>query len=302
MNLRKNLALALLILPFLSLAQERESQALPIFSPLPYYSISDSIVGWSFSSDGQWVQWPNIIPPIGISRNEEFYEAKHNQFGIDNIQKLMAYHVKYGKDTLVCVVKTYKNGEYKYPARKRGWHSYLDAYYNIVYYRDFKKAINYFEKQNDEEVHVLRIRSVESRLLSDIKERDLLEEIIANTIIKPTYDRNMVLTLQNNKKEKTLHFHFSNLHEIFNDVEGVRMPFSRRGRSVYGSSQLFDYMYFEIDKNEFLKIIDLKAALLQEELDAMDSEEGNNTEGSDWLNEESGSEDDNSDDDLNLKN
>jgi hypothetical protein len=103
---------------------------------------------------------------------------------------------------------------------------------------------------------------------------------MASVIIKPNYDRNLVLSLQNNKKLKTLHFHISNLHEIFNDVEGVRQAFSRRGRSAYGSTQLFDYIYFEVDKDDFLQIQNLREALIQNELDLL--EDGAGEKEDDW--------------------
>jgi ssDNA-specific exonuclease RecJ len=272
MNLRNILIFGLVHLSFLSVAQERESESLPLFDPLPYFSISDSISGWSLSSDGQWIDWPNIIPPIGISRNEDFYEAKHNQFGIDNIKNLSAHHVKYGKDTLICLIKTFSNGEYKYPARKKGWKNYTDAYYCIFHYKDLKKALAFFEEKDDEEVHVLRIKTLDSKLLIDIRENNIIENIKASVIINPNYDRNLVLTLQNNKRSETLYFHISNLHEIFYDVEGVRKPFSRRGRSVYGSTQLFNYLYFEVDKKDFFEVLNVRDALLQKELDLLGEE------------------------------
>jgi hypothetical protein len=280
MNLRKFLTFGLVHLSLLGFTQKRESESLPIFDALPYFSISDSITGWSLSSDGQWMDWPQIIPPIGISRNENFYKAKHNQFGIDNIKALTAYHVKYGKDTLICLIKTFRNGAYKYPARKKGWKSYTDAYYCIFYYKDLKKALAFFKEQDDEEAYVLKVKTLDSKLLKDIKEKNLLKKIMASVIIKPNYDRNLVLSLQNNKKLKTLHFHISNLHEIFNDVEGVRQAFSRRGRSAYGSTQLFDYIYFEVDKDDFLQIQNLREALIQNELDLL--EDGAGEKEDDW--------------------
>jgi len=267
MKLRNILTIYLVLASVWSLGQIRESEDLPVFDPVPYFSLNDSITGWSLSLDGQWLGWSKIIPPIGVSRNEEFYEAKHNQFGIDNIQNLFVYHVKFGSDTLICLVKTFKNGEYKYPARKRGWHNYVDAYYCILHYKDLKKALAFFEDKKDDEVYVLRIKTLDSKLLSDIKERDILEEVKSNVIIRPNYDRNLALTLQNNKRDSTIHFHICNLHELFNDVEGVRQPFSRRGRSVYGSVKLFDYLYFEVDKTAFFEIIKLEDALARKELE-----------------------------------
>ncbi len=288
MKIRNFLSISLVLSSLFSFGQIRESQALPIFDPIPYFTLNDSITGWSLSSDGQWIGWPMIIPPIGISRNEDFYEAKHNQFGIDNIKNLSLYHVKFGKDTLVCLLKTFRNGKYKYPARKRGWDSFIDAYYCVLYYKDLKKAMQFFESKNDSEVYVLKIKTLDSKLISDIKEKDILEILKANVIVKPNYDRNLVLSLQNNKRDKTIHFHICNLHELFNDVEGVRKGFSRRGRSVYGSVALFEYLYFETDKTDFLKIVALEDALLKRQLELESEAIENGT--MDWGAEDSDSE------------
>jgi len=39
-------------------------------------------------------------------------------------------------------------------------------------------------------------------------------------------------------------------------VEGVRQDFTRRGRSVYGSVALFDYLYYETDYYQFLPLLE----------------------------------------------
>lgn len=293
MKLRNILTIYLVIASLGTRGQIRDSQALPLFDPVPYFSLNDSIKGWSLSLDGQWLSWSKTIPAIGVSRNEDFYDAKHNKFGIDNIQNLFAYHVKFGSDTLVCLVKTFRNGEYKYPARKRGWHNYTDAYYCILHYKDLKKALDFFEDKNDDEVYVLRIKTLDSKLLSDIKEKDILEEIKGHVIIKPNYDRNLALTLQNNKRDSTILFHICNLHELFNDVEGVRQPFSRRGRSVYGSVKLFDYLYFEVDKTAFFEINKLENALRRKEMELENELPYDNS--SDWETEENSSGDESTD-------
>lgn len=259
------------LLPVLALAQPRNNRELPIFEPLPYFSVGDSITGWSLSSDGQWVSRPQTIPPIGISRNTDFYDREENAVGIDNIKKLIAYKVKYGKDTLICLVKVYTDGAYRYPNRKRGWKNFQAGYFWLVRYQDLKKALNYFEENDTGETFVLRIKSLEGRQIREIEdEEEILKKVTATTIVKPNFDRNLVLTIQSGSDKNLIRMHMCSLHVIFTDVEGTRTNFTRRGKSVYGSVRLFDYMYFEMDRKEFFQILDLDAnldQLLEEEMD-----------------------------------
>lgn len=265
------------LLPLISFAQPRDNRELPIFEPVPYYHAGDSLVGWSLSSDGQWISSPNTIPVIGISRNEKFYERDENSIGIDNIQKLIAYKVKYGTDTLICLVKVYTDGQYRYPNRKKGWKNFTAGYYWIVRYRDLRNALDYYEENDTaSEAFVLRIKSLEGKAIREIEDlededdmRELLKQIQATTIIKPNYDRNLVLTIQKGSNKDFIRLHLCSLHVIFSDVEGVRKNYTKRGRSVYGSVRLFDYMYFEMNRKEFYNILDLDAnldQLLEEEM------------------------------------
>ena len=265
----RNLLLCLLI-PFLALAQPRNNRELPIFEPLPYFTVGDSITGWSLSSDGQWVSRPQTIPPIGISRNEEFYNREENAIGIDNINQLIGYKVKYGSDTLICLVKVYTDGAYRYPNRRRGWKNFTAGYYWLVRYQDLKSALNYFDENDTGDTFVLRIKSLEGRQIKEIEdEEDILKKVVSTTIIKPNFDRNLVLTIQSGSDKNLIRLHMCSLHVVFNDVEGTRSNFTRRGKSVYGSVRLFDYMYFEMDRKDFYSILDLDSnldLLLEEEL------------------------------------
>ncbi len=263
-----------LVLPLISFAQPRENRELPIFESIPYFTVGDSIVGWSLSADGQWVSRPNTIPVIGISRNEEFYNRKDNALGIDNIKRLMAYKVKYGKDTLICLLKIASDGKYRYPNRRKGWDNYYSGYYWLVRYRDLRNALEYFEEKDTSDAIVLRIKAWEGRLIKEIDDiedqEEILEEIVSSTIVKPDFDRNLVLTLQEGSNSSTLRFHLVSMHVIFNDIEGVRKNFTKRGRSVYGSVRLFDFMYYEMDRKNFYDILNLDAnldRLLEEEMD-----------------------------------
>jgi len=232
--------------------QNRKSRPLPQFDNLPYATLSDSILGWSFSLDGQWLSALNTIPARGVSRDDEFYASKENLLGIDNIQKLLVYRVEYGKETYACFVKIFKQGKYKYATRKKGWKEYTSAYYWIVNQKDLLAL----KDLNSNEVVVERIEAFDGGLIADIKEKDLLIKIKERVVIKPNYDRNLVFTLQITKSPKMMRFQICSLHDIFPDVAGVGKDFTQRGRTVYGATALFDYLYFEVDYYKFIKLIE----------------------------------------------
>lgn len=242
----------LVALPLSLSAQARKDRPLPEFSPQPYAVLKDSLKGWSYSLDGQWLSEPSTIPPRGVSQNLPFYEEPENQLGLDNIFRLEAYQVKFGRDTLVCLVKIYRQGTYKYPTRKKGWDEFLNAYYFLVPLEDLKQL----KALPPNEVQVVRIVALAGGKLQDIDMRRIREEIKARLVIKDNYDRNLVVTWQYLSEAKKLRFQICSLHDIFPDVEGVRQDFTRRGRSVYGSVALFDYLYYETDYYQFLPLLE----------------------------------------------
>ncbi len=249
-----------IFIPLIGFAQ-RDNRELPLFENLPYFQLQDSIKGWSISADGQWLSAEKVIPVIGISRNHEFYEQKNNYLGIDNIESLQAYRVKYGKDTMICLIKIFKTGYFKYPNRKRGWRELSNFYYWMVDYDHLSKAFDHFKDNDTGQTFVLKIRSYDSGMVEDIDEDDIIDELRARVLIKPDFDRNLVISLRQGPSSDRIQFHLCSLHMVFSDVEGVREDFRRRGRSLYGSTLLFDYLYFETNKTAFNQILELGASL-----------------------------------------
>lgn len=243
----------LLLIGFQAFSQRRESRPLPIFDELPYAELTDSVQGWSFSLDGQWLAQQKLIPVRGVSRNEQFYDQKSNTLGLDNFVKFQVFKVDYGRDTLVCFVKLFTEGKYEYPTRQKGWDEYLSAYYMIVNYRDLRRLKN-VEQQ---EVVVKRVEALDGGLISDVKEKKVLKAIKERIIVKPEYDRNLVFTLQLFKKDNIARFQICSLHDIFPDVEMVRKDFTRRGHTVYGSVRLFDFIYYEANYEDLMRLFEI---------------------------------------------
>lgn len=249
----KNWGVGLLFLLSCSLiAQTRDNRPLPVLAEQPYFVLKDSIKGWSLSKDGQWISRPKTIPVIGISQNEEFYEKEENQLGLDNFLEIRAYRVKYGEKELLCLVKLYRQGKYKYPARKRGWKTFTEAFYFVVELKDWLDLKNY----SDGEVHVIGIPAFDGGRLPEVDPEEIVPSIRENFLIRKQYDRNLVVTYQVVDDPKRTRFQLASLHEIFPDVEAVRKNFTRNGRTVYGSSQLFDFLYYEVDYYRFQGLLD----------------------------------------------
>lgn len=261
----------LMLIPLLSMAQ-RKNQELPLFESIPYFTLSDSLEGWSLSADKQWLSAEKTIPVIGISRNTEFYEQKNNYLGIDNIQSLLAYKVKYGSDTMICVVKLFRNGFFFYPNRKTGWEERTDMYYWLIEYQDLKHALDYYEENDTGQAFVLKIRSYDSKLIEDVDEDEVLELLRSHMLLKKNFDRDLALTVRRGAYSDRFQFHLASLHVVFNDVEGVRQDFrGLNGRSLIGSTYLFDHLYYEIDKEHFMRILNLDANLNQLLEDGLES-------------------------------
>jgi hypothetical protein len=233
------------------LGQDRDNRPLPKFPSQPYAVLKDSVYGWSYSLDGQWLRRQKTIPVIGVSRNKGFYESEENLLGLDNFSSLRAYRIQYGKDSLLCLVKVYKEGRYRYPARKRGWDEFFSAYYFIL---PFDQWASMLDKYDDGEVHVLRMEALDGRKLKNVDPDEILAEIKELALLRPDYDRNLAVHLQIVDKPKRVRFQLVSLHDIFPDVEGVRQDFTRNGKTVYGSEVLFDYFYYETDYYQFLPL------------------------------------------------
>lgn len=171
--------------------------------------------------------------------------------GLDNFTSLRAYRIQYGKDSLLCLVKVFREGRYRYPTRKRGWEEFLSAYYFIVPFDTWTEML---EKYDDEEVHVLRMEALDTRKIQDIDPEELLTKIKEVALLRPDHDRNLTVHLQIVDNPKRVRFQLVSLHDIFPDVEGVRQDFTRKGQTVYGSESLFDFFYYETDYYRFLPL------------------------------------------------
>lgn len=234
-------------------AQLREEKPLPMFPEEASSILVDSVAGWSYSKDGQWIKGEKIIYPRLISRNEEAYKAKENYLGIDNFKELQLYPVQYGKDTLLLLIKLFTSGKYKYDISKKGWKTSTDAYYYLFKLKDMRNAM----KAVDTTVRMNKIRLMDGGLLTDVNENKVLETIKGNIRVRERYDRVLTLMAQAVPENSSVRFHLFSLHSVFPDVEGILQDLRKSGRSLYGSKELFDYAYYETEDKIFYRFFSM---------------------------------------------
>ncbi len=247
----------LLLLSLSGFAQHRVNEPLPYFSDKAVNVMDDEITGWSYSLDGQWVSAEKKIPIRAVSRNEDQYEEKRNKLGIDNITELRLYNVNYGGENLIALVKIMKNGHFKYPKTRKGWRSNKDAYYFIF----SQNELNTLKNLEDGQVQVLEIPLVADGFFRDVKEKNITSLLREHVIIDKDYERDLIMTVQsfasNNKDpqkpvdHQKVRFQFFSQHELDDDVMGILNDFRLQGKSLYGSPQLFDHIYYECNRKSY---------------------------------------------------
>lgn len=249
----KSFLILLLCLPAILVAQERKNRPLPQFTKEPTSVLADSVSGWSLSIDGQWIEAEKLIYPRLISRDKDAYESNENSLGLDNFEEFRLYPVQYGQDTLILLVKLYTRGFYKYEVSKKGWDTELDAYYFLVKKENLEGALSAI----DTTVHMHKMELLDGGVLSNVSSRKVLKEIMAKLRVRERYDRVLVLMAQRMAATKKMRFHLFSLHQVFPDVEGVLKDFSMRGKTVFGTRFLFDFIYYETDEKIFNRFFSL---------------------------------------------
>lgn len=237
----------LLCLSLLVAAQPRDDMPLPYFSKKATSILKDDITGWSYSIDGQWISEEKTILPRFNSRDERKYNKLASGLGLDNIEELRIYPVSYGEDTLIMLVKLYREGSFKYKTTQKGWRTYLSAYYFLFELNELSKL----NKIQDTATQNLTIRLKDGGWIKNVRKGKLLERIQEKMLVKKRYGRNLVLMVQPYTEESVVRFHIFSYHEVFKDVEGVRQDFILEGKSMYGSPKLFDYIYYETPLSNF---------------------------------------------------
>ncbi len=238
--------LPLLLFGISAMAQPRPEKPLPEINERPAATLDRGLTGQSYSLDGQWVSAKMTIPVQAVSTNEEAYESKRNELGLDNIEALQLYRVAYGEENLLMLVKIFRNGHYKYDGIGRKWQKRIGAHYWIFNAREM-------EKLNDlpSEAAVVKFALRDYGQLADVKPSKIVKRIKKNLIIKPETVRELVFHLKENRGEKTVYFQLAGFNPNEKTVSGVVQDFDRLGNTLYGKPELLQHLYYQLELNAF---------------------------------------------------
>lgn len=243
--------LLLLLVSTSSLAQIHKNQPIPEIIEESVKIIDEGIIGWSKSLDGQWISSEMTIPIRAISQDELAYESDESELGMDNISHLRLYKTIYGDETLYILIKIFKSGYYRYSATQQKWQETEVAYYYIFEDLELKSLSKVSETAN-----LIKIPLRDYGSLGEIKSKRLLETLQKNILIKDNTDRFLVITVKlDGEHADKIYFQFSSQHKVFPDVEGVLQDLKVRGKTLYNTPLLLDYLHYEYDHKSFLDFI-----------------------------------------------
>lgn len=231
-------------------AQQRVNDPLPILSKEPA-AILESAIGWCQSLDGQWISQDNTIPIRTNSRDKGRYESKTGQLGMDNFESFRLYPVSYADSTLLLLVKVYTDGHYKYASTKKGWKTNTKAHYYLITRHSWNRVI----QLHSEGIHLVRIPLLDAGVLDVTGDNDIKKEFEKVSHVR-RLDRSLIVQYQ--QQFQNMRFQIYSVHDVFDDIEGVRQDFRLHNNSFYGKEELFRYLYYEITLQEWLSFVSMQ--------------------------------------------
>lgn len=234
----------------LGVAQPRINAPLPIINGEPLALLQEA-TGWCLSVDNQWISAEQTIPVRANSRDESKYESKEGQLGQDNFEELALYEVQYADSSLILLVKTIRDGQYKYPSTQKGW----EKKFRIFYYLLTKSSWNRVRYLQNEGLVTLNLPLLDMGEIVTTKKKNFINSFENSARIRKL---NVRLVVQYQQQFQNIRFQIYTVHNVFQTVEGVRQDFKIRNRSLYGTEELFQFLYYECSLQQWLSFISMQ--------------------------------------------
>lgn len=239
-----------LVLTCSLLAQPRINAPLPLINDEPLAVLEDA-TGWCLSIDKQWMSAERTIPFRANSRDEDKYESKEGELGQDNFEELALYEVNYADSSLILLVKTIRDGQYKYPSTQKGW----EKKFRIFYYLVTKSSWNRVRNLQNEGLVTLNLPLLDMGEIVTTKKKKFIDSFENSARIRKL---NVRLVIQYQQQFQNIRFQLYTVHNVFQTVEGVRQDFKIRNRSLYGTDELFQFLYYECSLQQWLSFISMQ--------------------------------------------
>lgn len=256
--------LLLCLMTLTCLGQPRQDEPLPYIAKSPTSELSKGVTGWSKSIDGQWSSEKNLIPFRTLSRRESAGLHRSHKLGLDNMPVLQMFPVVYKTDTLVCLVKHMRVGEYDYQMIEKSWKSYNRAHYFLFTTDQLDKLKNVASDKTT----VIKIDLLDNGNLNYVSPGKTSAALNKTLRVNENCNRQLVLTAKtyNRRLEakgeathqtKLIQFQIHSQHNTADDLQGVVSDFSPTGKSHYGTPELLDHLYYECEVQQFESLLSI---------------------------------------------
>lgn len=253
--------LLLCLLALSCFGQPRRNEPLPQVAKSPTGELSGEITGWSLSLDGQWMSAKNLIPYRKLSRDSRPDFNKTHDLGMDNMPALQFIPIVFGGDTLICLVKHMKTGKYELENIEESWQKSTRAHYFLFSSDQLPKiraAIN-------SESSLVKIDLLDNGNINDISPGKISDALTRTVKVDQKCQRQLILTTKTyevqeevkGEKVKTslIRFQVHSNHNKAEDLQGVIRDFRLNGKSLYGTPELLDYLYYECSLEDFQNLL-----------------------------------------------
>lgn len=230
-------------------AQVRTDEPDVLFSEEPLGIIEEGLTGWTYSLDGKWISGENVVYPRIQSRNTDKLKNEPYKFGIDNISKMALHEIYYGADTLLLLVKFFEIGYFKYPRTQSGWKDQ-----NGLHYFVFEKPRQQLQNVTDSIRQTFKAKLINSGTLTDVSQRKYLKKIEERLNLLEASNRYLYFDYELYQQKDVLRFMIYSNHEVFHDLRGTNTDLSIKGKTLFGTPQLLDYVYFETTFTTFSEL------------------------------------------------
>lgn len=269
MNLIKLLLISLMILfSTNNYAQHREEFQSPSFSKEPLGELY-KIVGWNFAPDGKWVEENNLIAPEIASYNKKLRRNGKHSIGLDNTERLILQKVITKNDTLIILMKLYRDGKYIFPEIEQGWEKGKSIYFYVLPKGEFDKlnSIEY-DKPN---IFAFKLYEAKSIRMQGWKYKKIIPKHIMK---RDKYPEQLMLQIFPKKEEQIVQFLFYQWNPIYNEFNGLNNPIKQKNIYINGkmekngvllSDKLFKAYYYETSFENFNQLFPILEIIPEKE-------------------------------------
>ena len=223
------------------------------FSTEPIGILNKEIFGWVLTTDGHWKGTSNTIEYPMANNNDKDKKNKRHSIGQDNFESIQVFDALINHKRYWIYVKFFKNGNYKYATRQKGWKKRMDVYYYIV----DPFLLPNIQSLNDNEPYVFFIPTVATGQISNVKQKEIIELIHSSLEFPLKSDRLMTFHLRVNKNDNKAQFMICSLHKFFKGTDGIIRDYRIKDHSIYGKKSMFDHLYYESTYLNLLNVLPL---------------------------------------------